>query len=127
MTLGKIKEQIMYQTNNDADDLPDFEPHIADYVNEGYNILVYAYHEKHVGHAEGEIKPLSDVSDEPQLPEYAHRALADYGTYMVYRNGNMVKQNRGMAFYSMFMDIVARLKFERGGVTKRQFINIYTR
>ena len=127
MTLGKIKEQIMYQTNNDADDLPDFEPHIADYVNEGYNILVYAYYEKHVGHAEDCIKPLEDASDEPQLPEYAHRALADYGTYMVYRNGNAVKQNRGMAFYSMFMDIVAKLKFERGGVTKRQFINIYTR
>ena len=127
MTLGKIKEQIMFQTNNDADDLPDFEPHIADYVNEGYNILVYAYYEKHVGHAEDEIKPLEGADDEPQLPEYAHRALADYGTYMVYRNGNSVKQNRGMAFYSMFMDIVAKLKFERGGVTKRQFINIYTR
>ena len=48
MTLDEIKSQVMYQTNNDRDDLPDFEPHLTDYINEGYDILLVNYAEQHV-------------------------------------------------------------------------------
>ena len=40
MTLKQIQDQVMFQTNNDADDLPDFLPHLHDYINEGYDLLV---------------------------------------------------------------------------------------
>lgn len=124
MTFDEICEQVMFQTNNDVDDLPDFEPHLADYINEGYDILVLNFTGNHV-ETDTEYPPLQE-GNTPLLPEYAHRALADYATYMVYRNGNTVKQNRGMAFYSAFLQIASKLKFERGGAA-RQFKNIYSR
>lgn len=127
MTLDAIKAQVMYQTNNDRDDLPDFEPHLTDYINEGYDILVMNYTDQHVASDSVDYPPLSALSDVPNLPEYTHRGLADYATFCVYRNGNAVKQNRGMAFYSAFLDIVGKLKYERGGVSRKQFKNIFTR
>ena len=137
MTLDAIRAQVMFQTNNDREDLPDFEPHLLDYINEGYDLLVLNFTGEHVRTDSDDYPPLGVehigadgepyVPITPNLPEYAHRALADYATYMVYRNGNAVKQNRGMAFYSAFLQVASQLKFERGGVTKRQFINIFTR
>ena len=40
MTLAEIKAQIMFQTNNDAEDIDDYLPHVNDYINEGYDKLV---------------------------------------------------------------------------------------
>lgn len=127
MTLDAIKAQVMYQTNNDRDDLPDFEPHLTDYINEGYDILVMNYTDQHVASDSEEYPPLMQATDIPRLPEYTHRGLADYATFCVYRNGNAVKQNRGMAFYSAFLEIVGKLKYERGGIGRKQFKNIFTR
>ena len=127
MTLDQIKSQVMFQTNNDRDDLPDFEPHLTDYINEGYDILVMNYTDQHVASDSAEYPSLNKTSDVPKLPEYAHRALADYATYLVYRNGNAVKQNRGMAFYSAFLEVISKLKYERGGAGRKQFKNLYTR
>ena len=127
MTLDAIKAQVMYQTNNDKDDLPDFEPHLTDYINEGYDILVMNYTDQHVASDSVDYPPLVNLTDVPNLPEYTHRGLADYATFCVYRNGNAVKQNRGMAFYSAFLEIVGKLKYERGGVGRKQFKNIFTR
>lgn len=125
MKLSEIKDQVMFQANYDIDDLPDFEPHLTDYINEGYDILVMAYRDQHVSTDSLEYVPLKNPADEPKLPEYAHRGLADYATYLVYRNGNMVKQNRGMSFYSAFQAIVIRLKGESAGKV-RNFRNLYT-
>lgn len=127
MTLDEIKDQVMYQTNNDRDDLPDFEPHLTDYINEGYDILVMNYTDRHVAAGDAEYPRLEDDTDVPRLPEYTHRGLADYATFCVYRNGNAVKQNRGMAFYSAFLEIAGKLKYERGGIGRKQFKNIFTR
>lgn len=127
MTLKEIKAQVMYQTNNDADDLPDFEPHLTDYINEGYDILVMNYTDQHVASDNAEYPPLAAETDVPRLPEYSHRGLVDYATFCVYRNGNAVKQNRGMAFYSAFLEFVGKLKFERGGLGPKQFKNIFSR
>lgn len=119
----------MFQTNNDADDLPDFLPHLNDYINEGYDLLVDSYKGQHISSDSEDFPKLAAKGDEPNLPEYAHRALADYATYMVYRNGNAVKQNRGSVFYSMFLGVQAQLKYERGRAENgmpRKFTNIYT-
>ena len=127
MTLDEIKAQVMYQTNNDKDDLPDFEPHLTDYINEGYDILVMNYTDQHVASDSVDYPPLKAMTDIPKLPEYTHRGLVDYATFCVYRNGNAVKQNRGMAYYSAFLDVLAKLKYERGGIGRKQFKNIYSR
>lgn len=128
MTLAEIKAEVMFQTNNDVDDLNEFEPYIVYYVNEGYEQLVDAYMDKHVGYADEDVIPLSGANDVPELPDYAHYGLVDYATYLVYRNGNATKQNRGMAFYSAFAELIPKLKYEKNGNrSERNFINIYTR
>jgi hypothetical protein len=101
--------------------------HISYLINEGYDILVMNYTDQHVASDSVDYPPLVNLTDVPNLPEYTHRGLADYATFCVYRNGNAVKQNRGMAFYSAFLDIVGKLKYERGGVGRKQFKNIFTR
>lgn len=127
MTLGEIKEQVMFQTNNDVEDLADYEPHLTDYINEGYDILVLNFTGEHVS-SDSNYPPLKkESSDIPRLPEYAHRGLADYATFCVYRNGNAVKQNRGMAYYSAFLEVASKLKYERDGMGRRQFTNIFSR
>lgn len=126
MTLSEINAQIMFQTNNDIDDLGDFNPHITDYINQGYDLLVEAYTGEHVT-ADSETYPaLVDNSDKPNLPEYSHRAIVDFATYLIYRNGNIVKQNRGQAYYSAFYEVLVKLKYEGGTRNKPlRFINIY--
>ena len=129
MTLSEMYDQIMFQTNNDADDLGDFTPHIGDYVNEGYDKLVEAYADEHVS-ADSETYPkLTVKGDEPNLPEYSHRGIVDYATYLIYRNGNAVKQNRGQAYYNSFYEYLVKLKYEgslkKAGGKPFKFTNIY--
>ena len=126
MTLSEINAQIMFQTNNDIDDLGDFKPHITDYINQGYDLLVEAYTDEHVTEDSEAYPVLVDNSDEPNLPEYSHRAIVDFATYMIYRNGNVVKQNRGQAYYSAFYETLTKLKYEGGTKTRPlRFTNIY--
>lgn len=107
MTLSEIQEQVMFQTNNDADDLGDFTPHINDYINEGYDRIVAVWDNAHVPSTN---YPRLDIeSDEPNIPAWIHRYLADWATWLVYRNGNPQKQNRGMAYRASFMDALAKL------------------
>ena len=87
MTLAEIKNQIMLQTNNYEDDIDDYLPHLVDYINDGYDRLVKVW---------------------------THRAICDWATWLVYRNGNPQKQNRGMAFRYAFEEILAKLSDEGG-------------
>ena len=100
MTLSEIKNQVMFQTNNDADDLGDYEPHINDYVNEGYDRIIYVWDHMHV--PSEEYPRLEQDTDVPNIPEWIHRYLCDWATWLVYRNGNPQKQNRGMAYRANF-------------------------
>jgi hypothetical protein len=112
MTLGEIKEQVMFQTNNDSEDVEDFLPHLVDYVNDGYDRLVSAWTKNHIPQTDYPL--LSEDTDEPNLPEWMHRALCDWATWLVYRNGNPQKQNRGMAFRQAFLDVLAKIADEGG-------------
>lgn len=46
---------------------------------------------------------MTDAEEEPRLPEAAHGALADYGTYRFLLNGNLNKQQRAQAYLQHFM------------------------
>ena len=48
MTLGEIKDQVMFQTNNDAEDVGDYLPHLIDYINEGSDRLLNAWSKTHI-------------------------------------------------------------------------------
>ena len=112
MTLAEIKNQVMFQTNNDAEDLGDYEPHINEYVNEGYDRLVSAWAKSHV--SIGEYDRLEMDLDEPLLPEWTHRAIVDYATWLIYRNGNPQKQQRGMTYLNAFREIESKILDEGG-------------
>lgn len=114
MTLGEIKDQVMFQTNNDADDIGDFEPHIVEYVNDGYDRIVNIWARQHVTSANEEYPALSANTDIPNVPEWTHRYLADWATWLVYRNGNPQKQNRGYAFRETFLAMLTTLSREGG-------------
>ena len=129
MTLSEIQAQVMFQTNNDADDLGDYTPHINDYINEGYDKIVVLWDHKHV--------PCDDYpalvygTDVPEIPEWLHRGLVDYATWLIYRNGNPQKQNRGMAYRQAFEELLGKISsgkdgFNEDGSIKRYkyFINL---
>ena len=110
MTLGEIKYQVMFQTNNDFDDIADFEPHIIDYINEAYDRLIKVWDKCHTTYEDGKYPKLMEDTDVPLTPEWTHRYLADWATWLVYRNGNPQKQQRGLAFrqsFESFLSMVA--------------------
>lgn len=119
MTVSEIKDTVMFQTNNDSDDLDDFLPYLLTYINDGYDRLVYAYTKSHAETL------LSADTDVPELPEWAQPAIADWATWLVYRNGNSQKQQRGYTFRSSFEDIRTKLvEYAADGSRVEQFINI---
>ncbi|MDD3411575.1 MAG: hypothetical protein PHY12_12290 [Eubacteriales bacterium] len=112
MTLAEMKAMVMYQTNNDADDLGDFEPYLDSYLNEGYDKLVQGFLGVHIGN-EAMPRLLQDT-DAPRIPDWCHRAIADYATWMVYRNGTPNKQNRGYAYRTAFEEMYSEAVRLRG-------------
>ena len=123
MTVTEIKNEIMFQTNNDVEDLGDFLPYLMDYINEGYDRLVNAWADTHI-HTE-EYPALTEGTDVPNLPEWTHRALADWATWLIYRNGNPNKQTRGYQFKNAFEEVLAKIVSEGGIKGKtRNFYNI---
>lgn len=109
MTLSDIKTRIMFQTNNDASDVGDYLPHLVDYINEGYALLLYAWAGVYPAPAHDAYPTLDADTDTPVTPEWTHNAIADYGTWLVYRNGNASKQQRGMRYLAAFEDVKARI------------------
>ena len=112
MTLAEIKNQIMFQTNNDEDDIDDFLPHLVDYINDGYDRMVKVWTKSHA--PQDEYPFLEEDDDEPNLPEWTHRYICDWATWLVYRNGNPQKQNRGMAFRSAFEEVLSKIAGDGG-------------
>jgi len=113
MTFAEIKAQIMFQSNNDAEDIEDYLPHVDDYINDGYDRLVRVWtKDRHVP-AE-EYPRLAEDTDVPNLPEWTHRALCDWATWLIYRNGNPQKQQRGMAYRSAFEEVLSKISDEGG-------------
>ena len=112
MTLAEIKDQVMFQTNNDPEDIEDFLPHAADYINEGYDRIVKAWDHGHVPSTD--YPRLEEDEDVPNLPDWMHRYLCDWATWLVYRNGNPQKQQRGFQFRSHFLELLSTIAGEGG-------------
>jgi len=110
MTLAEIKNMVMFQTNNDADDLGDFLPYLETYINDGYDRLAVAFARQHVTSDSNDYTPLSHDKSSPNLPEWSHQAIADWATWLIYRNGNVQKQNRGMQYRAQYAEIEAKLR-----------------
>lgn len=129
MTVEEIKNRVMFQTNNDVDDMEDFMPYLMGYINEGYDRLVYAYAKVHLSDdPNDEYSDLTDDMDEPALPVRFHPAIADWATWLVYRNGNPQKQQRGIPFRNAFEEMLAQAQEQNSsdgtGGRVRYFINI---
>lgn len=121
MTVSSIKGEVMFQTNNDADDIGDFLPHLMSYINEGYEKLIYAWYGVHLG---DEYKSLAGDGDAPVTPNWTHRALVDYATWCIYRNGNPQKQNRGYPFRSAFEEVLTNIKAQGGAKGKVKYFKL---
>lgn len=115
MTLSEIKNTVMFQTNNDEEDISDFLPSLTDYINEAYDRLVFVWAYQHVDESNDTYYPLTDDSDEPMTPAWTHRYLADWATWLCYRNGNPQKQQRGMAYRESFLQMLAKIS-DMGGI-----------
>lgn len=102
MNVSEIKARVMLQTNNDTDDVGDFEPILLDYINEGYDKMLTDAIGVHVGDTDYPL--LTSDTDEPAtaIPVWAHGALADYATYRIYMNGSSSKQTRAYSYLSNF-------------------------
>lgn len=138
MTLDEIKSRVIFQANADEDDLDDYEPAITGYVNAGYDLILEALTNTHLDMGNAFVS-LSVGTDVPKVFEWTHIGIADYATYLVYRNGNPQKQSRGQAYLAEFNDILEKCKqlrgkltvdFEEGTMIKtsdmpKQFYNVY--
>ena len=75
--------------------------------------------------AEVEREPLIKETDEPQLPQYVHAALADYICYRHLSSGSLSKQSRAEFFrQSFYQQMLALAPQGEGSVTRMK--NLYT-
>ncbi len=105
MTLAEIGALALFQAGYDESDQPDFEPALTGYVNEGYQKLLRAL-------GCGELR-LREQGDIPNLPLRLHRSLADYACWMLMRNGNALRQQRGAVFLQAFEAVCAEAASSR--------------
>ena len=114
MDLSAIKQQVMFQIGADASDVQDFLPHLTRYINEGYDRLTMAAYGCHVSEESCEYPPLMHDRSTPVLPEWTHTTIADFATWLICRNGNTQRQNRGLAFRKAFENVESRLRLYGG-------------
>ena len=130
MTVLELARQVLIQCNLDTDDLSEYSSQIVTYLNDGYERLYKKWYDKHLPDAEY----LKTDTDTPNLPIRMHLPLPDWATWLMYRNGNVAKQNRGAAFKIAFEEFLSSVP-AGGGVTSAedlkaraqsmQFINLY--
>ena len=124
MNVGEIKNLVMFQYGNDAEDVEEYMPALLGYIQDGYDRLVMAWSGVHPS-ADGVEWPQIELdTDVPMTPEWTHKAIADWATWCVYRNGNPQKQQRGYAFRQAFDEALARIREHGGGTPVRNFTNI---
>lgn len=135
MTFAEIRARVIFQMNADSEDTADYQPALDGYINDGYARMLYALTKCRIRTA---VHPaLTADTDVPKTPEWTHDAIADYATYLCYRNGNPQKQSRGNAFYNRFREAMSEATALSGGVTVAddgtitvtdtppQFFNVY--
>jgi len=114
VTLEEMKRQVMFQTGNDPDDVGDFLPYVTDYLNDGYDRLMFAHCGMHVS-PDGAFMPLMHDKSVPELPQWTHAAIVDWATWRICRNGSASRQSRGLMFRASFEETERRLRAETAG------------
>lgn len=107
-----MMQRAIFQYNADWDDYEDYAPHVDAYVNDGYDQILFAITGYHLDELTA-YKTLVEGADndvEPGVPAWTHLPICDYATYMLYRNGNPQKQQRGLMFLQNFQDCLAKCK-----------------
>lgn len=122
MNLNQLKHTVMHQTGGDESDLTDYQPYLTDYLNDGYDRLVYASRGQHVARDSADYPPLQNDRSAPELPNWAHGAIADWASWLILRNGGADSQSRGLAFRRSFEQTEKRLRSEK--CTRSRFRNI---
>jgi hypothetical protein len=102
-----MKMRCMAQFGADAEDLREFLPEVEGYLNAAYNIASHLKNKKFVGGGADEVPRLAADTDIPDLPEWVHEYLCDYATYLIYRNGNQARQQRGIPFLTRWQECLA--------------------
>lgn len=122
MNLKELQITVMHQTGGDEADLPDYHPYLTDYLNDGYDRLVYASQGQHVAEDSADYPPLKNGRSIPDLPQWAHGALADWASWLILRNGGADSQSRGLAFRRSFENAEKRLRSEK--CARSRFTNL---
>lgn len=119
MTFEGMMQRAMFQYNADWDDVSDYEPHVDAYVNDGYDQVLYALTSYHLDELEMFPTLVRGVDDAvvPGVPAWTHQPIADFATYMLYRNGNPQKQSRGTYFLQRFNECLSKCKDLAGKMT----------
>lgn len=73
---------------------------------------------------EVECPMLTQDSDEPKLPEYAHSALVEYICYRHLLNGNLAKQSQAQAHLNRYYQIAGTIR-PQGFESVRTMRNLY--
>lgn len=115
MDLASLRQQVMFQIGGDVEDVQDFLPYLTDYLNEGYDRLAVAAYGRHVCEEDEDYQPLAHDKSAPNLPAWTHRAIADWATWLICRNGSAQRQSRGYAFRKAFEDVENRLRGAKSG------------
>ena len=108
MTVREIRDFILHQhMAMEPEDATDYLPYLMTYINEGYDRLIRAWAHARIGDADYPM--LASDADVPNIPERYHKALCDWATWCMYRNGNSPKQQRGYAYRNAFDEAVAEI------------------
>ena len=119
MTFESMLQRAIFQYNADWDDYEEYAPHVDAYINDGYDQILYALTDLHLDE-DARYKTLNvdeDLETEPKIPQWTHLAVCDYATYMLYRNGNVQKQNRGTLFLRNFQEVLSRCELMKSKAT----------
>lgn len=97
--------------------------HIAQVVEHPHGYSAYATMDStgetlHTAVRDGQVKltalvtypNMTEGSEEPRIPSWAHAALADYACYRFLSNGNMAKQSRAQFYMQRYLTQMERIR-----------------
>ncbi len=112
MTLEQLRQRALAASGNDLDDLDDLEPQLTQYVNEGYDRLLHLWRGRHVGSGAADADPLRHAKAVPDLPDWAHPAVADWAAWQLCQSGSGQRRERGLLLRERFEQTRRRLLSE---------------
>ena len=104
MTKKEIREKALYWIGAESWDGDQFAPHLDDAIEEARGEM-----ERAAGREWPQ--PLGD-DESPDMPLWAQAAMAEYGAYMMLRDGSPEKRERSAAHYARYHQAVSRIRMK---------------